>query len=767
MCRRRSAAACLAFTILFATTPDGPAGAVPRRTAPPADEVARLAAVGRLWTAVRYAHPNLFLNDIDWDAALVKALPRIRAAADSNAYADAVAAMMDTLNDPASRIRHRPADPPAASTTADTEAPGAEPQPRIERRGDIVVLHMTDYQQLADYSRVMATLQQQVPILRDAGGVVVDLRQQVAGPGRFAVELFFRGAGPALTVTPVSPPAVRTVVHSGYVPQTGSSSGGYSSSLELSIPPVIQPAPGVRPKRVAFVVNGSSAIPGVALALQRGGDGLLVSEGPVDDTSIAPAITVDMGEGISATVRTGDVVHGGRPGVHADITIPAAPPRDATADPAMAAAMAFVSGGPRPDIAPPTTEAGATTPVWRADRAYADALYPSVEHRVLAVYRLWGIVDLFFPYKHLMSRDWDAALGEFIPRAIAARDALEYGQVIAEMATWLEDSHVGVDSPAMRRFYGEAVPPIALRYIEGVPVVTSLLDPAVTAKAGVEVGDVLVEVDGEPAGARAARLQKYLTVSNPWSARTKLARFIAAGADGSQTRLTLRGADGRLRDVVLPRKTSFMFARPPAGPEPSHRLIAPDIGYVDLMRLEVREVDPMVDSFLKTKAIIFDMRGYPRGVFMALAPRLNSRGAEYAATFLRPLVSAGITGAKLTFQQRIPPSTRPVYRGQVLMLIDERAVSQSEHTGLFLEQASGVRFVGSPTAGANGDVTRLVLPGGVTVGFTGHDVRHADGRQLQKVGLTSHVEITPTIAGIREGRDEVLERAIRLVREGM
>ena len=100
------------------------------------------------------------------------------------------------------------------------------------------------------------------------------------------------------------------------------------------------------------------------------------------------------------------------------------------------------------------------------------------------------------------------------------------------------------------------------------------------------------------------------------------------------------------------------------------------------------------------------------------------------------------------------------------MLIDERAISQSEHTGLFLEQASDVRFIGSRTAGANGDVTRMVLPGRVMVGFTGHDVRHADGRQLQKVGLTPHVEVFPTIKGIQDGRDEVLDRAIRFVKEG-
>jgi C-terminal processing protease CtpA/Prc len=71
-----------------------------------------------------------------------------------------------------------------------------------------------------------------------------------------------------------------------------------------------------------------------------------------------------------------------------------------------------------------------------------------------------------------------------------------------------------------------------------------------------------------------------------------------------------------------------------------------------------------------------------------------------------------------------------------------------------------VTFVGTPTNGANGDVTFMVLPGNLAVSFTGHNVRHADGRQLQRVGIQPTVRAAPTIAGIAAGRDEVLEAAV-------
>jgi C-terminal processing protease CtpA/Prc len=67
--------------------------------------------------------------------------------------------------------------------------------------------------------------------------------------------------------------------------------------------------------------------------------------------------------------------------------------------------------------------------------------------------------------------------------------------------------------------------------------------------------------------------------------------------------------------------------------------------------------------------------------------------------------------------------------------------------------------------GANGDVTSVLAPGGVVIRLTGHDVRHADGRQLQRVGLQPHVPVRPTIKGVRAGRDEVLEAALKYLKE--
>jgi C-terminal processing protease CtpA/Prc len=195
------------------------------------------------------------------------------------------------------------------------------------------------------------------------------------------------------------------------------------------------------------------------------------------------------------------------------------------------------------------------------------------------------------------------------------------------------------------------------------------------------------------------------------------------------------------------------------------RILPGNIGYMDLTRLTVPEVEAAFEKVKDTRALVFDMRGYPNGTAWSIAPRINKNNARVGAQFRRSQVSAfsaeeGESG--FYFSQPLPelPPDTPKYTRPTVMLIDDRAISQSEHSGLFYEAASGTRFIGTPTAGANGDVTAFTLPGGIRVGFTGHDVRHADGGQLQRKGLVPHVEIAPTRAGLRTGKDEVLERAL-------
>jgi hypothetical protein len=202
---------------------------------------------------------------------------------------------------------------------------------------------------------------------------------------------------------------------------------------------------------------------------------------------------------------------------------------------------------------------------------------------------------------------------------------------------------------------------------------------------------------------------------------------------------------------------------------PIYQVLPSGYGYIDLARLPLPDAHAAMDAVMQTPALIFDMRGYPNGTAWTIAPRLTNKANVTAALFRRPLQAAiyfddedlGGGAPDYAFEQKLPPNNGAVYTGRVVMLINEFAISQSEHTCLFFESATKVTFIGSPTNGANGDVTNLVLPGDIYVNFSGHDVRHGDGRQLQRVGIQPDARAEPTAKGISSGRDEVLEAAIK------
>ena len=74
-----------------------------------------------------------------------------------------------------------------------------------------------------------------------------------------------------------------------------------------------------------------------------------------------------------------------------------------------------------------------------------------------------------------------------------------------------------------------------------------------------------------------------------------------------------------------------------------------------------------------------------------------------------------------------------------------------------------VRVIGSKTAGADGNVSLIVLPGGIHTMISGIGVFYPDGGQTQRVGVRIDEIVEPTIEGIKAGRDEVLERAIEII----
>jgi C-terminal processing protease CtpA/Prc len=245
----------------------------------------------------------------------------------------------------------------------------------------------------------------------------------------------------------------------------------------------------------------------------------------------------------------------------------------------------------------------------------------------------------------------------------------------------------------------------------------------------------------------------------------------AAGVRRAPTAtVELRGEDGAIRKVTLKHGPYYGDFQPTGDPV---QIKEGNIGYLDLRHVPLAEIPAAIARLEKTRGLIVDIRGYPREGGFPLSAWLNVRGARISNYYLRAQVIAGVSvdgeqieESMLRFPQSLPPTPGTTYAGKVAVLIDEHAMSQSEHTCLFLEVATPLTFIGAPTAGADGDVTTVNLPGGLNAWFSGQGVVHADGRPLQGIGIVPDIPVPVTFAGLRQGRDEPMEQALLLLRHG-
>ncbi|WNG28603.1 peptidase S41 [Cystobacter fuscus] len=729
------AAGLIAWTASAAPTPNAPELPSPEE---------RLNRLARLWGQVKYRHPSLAYKSIDWDAALMTALPRVEAAKDRAAYAAAVQDMLETLNDPATRIL-RP-DERQENTPAD---PSRTREPRRWEGKDVLVVNMGVMQPTAPLREELSR----------AKAVILDLRARGLDPR--ASESMRQALGevlPLLLTQELQVPGPRAVYHSGYRPQTISSSGGFATSFLSSTGERISPqAPG-KALPLLFLLDDQSSVDARVLTMKAQGLAQLVTEGRLDDGSSVQRTRVDLGAGLTAVVRLSEL---GVP-LRADAVLPkrSRSGKDEALLKALELARKPVRGK-----APKVREADLPPGRWQADLAYADMPYPDKPHRLLALFRMWNIIEFFYPYKHLMDQDWDKALSTFLPRFSKAKDAAEYALAVAEMSTWLKDGHTTLHGhPELeQRGIAGVLAPFETMELEGKAVVTRVWDEA--AAPGLAPGQIIETYEGKPLAERMEALKPYVTASTPAHLRHRLLARALSGAEGSQATVGVRDAAGQRKQVRFTRSLQSL-QKPPTGD--AWRMLGNGVGYVDLTRLRPTDVATLFEKMKSTKALVFDMRGYPNGTAWVLAPYLNARKAPYGAIIERNIVSSEELGGRYKYFQPLPQADVTPYVGRTVMLIDERTISQAEYTGLFLEAANNTTFIGTPSAGADGDVTNMVLPGGIALLFSGDDVRHVDGRQLQRVGLKPQVFVRPSLASVQKGQDEVLERALKyLVSKGV
>src|SRR5215831_16464144 len=404
---------------------------------------------------------------------------------------------------------------------------------------------------------------------------------------------------------------------------------------------------------------------------------------------------------------------------------------------------------------------GVGNPVFENEPAYPGVRFPDPGYQLLALYRYWNIIDYWYPNRNVLDQDWNDVLREFIPKVALAKTRDAYQLEMIQLIGRITDTHANLNvPPQVLPPAGICQLPIVTRFIENRAVVTGYSEPAAGPNTGIRVGDVIESLDGAPVQQLIEQWMPYYPASNDVTRLRNIARSMTRGGCGG-VRVGIRRDDGpsTVSAERLPlAKLNLAIGSTHDRTGETFQLLADDVAYLKLSSIKVADVAGYINRAKDTKGLIIDIRNYP-SEFVVFA--LGSLLVDQPTPFVH--FTAGDPDNPGAFYwtalvQLMPQS--PHYGGRVVILADEASVSQAEYTTMAFRSARGAIVVGSTTAGADGNVSPIPLPGGLSTAISGIGVFYPDKRPTQRVGIVPDIEVKPTIDGIRAGRDELLEAAI-------
>ena len=375
-----------------------------------------------------------------------------------------------------------------------------------------------------------------------------------------------------------------------------------------------------------------------------------------------------------------------------------------------------------------------------------------------------GTVQRFWRYFDLTSDDLDVRLAEVLADVPDPFDRTPTVELLGRLGEAMHDGHVFFGDVSGKLPAPAGYLPVLIDHVDGIPVV---------ARSNTEdllPGDRFVSVDGQPIEDLYAERLAWKGAATDGYAYDLVARtlrvldgdttYVVADPDGKQRTVTVTPAPvdelTSLGFVFRPRPNGFL-----------DDLGAPDIAYLNLdgdVTLSTSEMNDLLTSAndAKAKGLVVDMRGYPGIDHYAAAEKLVD------VPFTSPLFLVNIWRGPddlMVEEEAYPlsPSGGTRWNGPMVLLVGPITVSAAENFSIMLLQATDLTVVGRQSAGTNGNITGLFLPGQLWFSFTGMEVLFPDRSTFHGVGIVPDVEVAPTAADYRDGIDPELVEAISVL----
>lgn len=418
-------------------------------------------------------------------------------------------------------------------------------------------------------------------------------------------------------------------------------------------------------------------------------------------------------------------------------------------------------------------------------------------YRLLALAKLQGAIDYLYPHKYLMDKNAEVYFSDLVDQVIRCSSRKDFEVILTKVVSKMEDTHsfrfydqLNFKNEIFHRFY---FPPFDYMIVKDHLLVTEILLPEICSKANIHVGDQITEVNGKSVREIIKEKKELLSTSNPETFLYLISDFqknliwpdnLARKSLKIQSRdIKTHIADTEFVNFTNEGQRAIVskYIQNKIRQKQQYTIDHQDIVYFKINdvfaftnNISDDKLDEHMDSIFRDasskKAIIFDMRGYPdwggfvfHYVYKYFSPVENRFGKYYkpnpknVGTYI-PISYDGFG----TYYPDIKNKTVHPYKGKVFMIVNPETLSMSEWNTMNLQNIfPNARTIGQRTAGADGDIRTITLPGGYNLEFTGNGIFYFDGSQTQKVGVKVNEFIEYSDDDIIQKRDLELERILK------
>jgi len=376
--------------------------------------------------------------------------------------------------------------------------------------------------------------------------------------------------------------------------------------------------------------------------------------------------------------------------------------------------------------------------------------------RVSVFEQVWETINQKYYDPSFKGVDWRGVHDGYRPLVDKVDTDEEFYEILKKMVGELHDAHTRFHTPEQRRERErlQAVSTgLSVFEVEGKTVVVSVEPDSDAARAGVEPGMIVLQIDGKSIDQSLAEAKSRVTgTSTDRAVQLRIFRMIIDGDPGSTLRMKLARADGSVLDVALNRHIVSDNA------EVTSRRLNSGLGYVrlTLWKSPIRkQFKKALERLRDTPGVIVDIRGNPGGE--------ADEVIKIASFFFNQHVPFGKFSRRSgkAIYLRTDDDDQ-IYKGPIAILVNEGSGSGSELFAGVMQENGRALIIGRRSCGCVLGISEFrKLKGGGELAVSEYSYLSPRENTYEGTGVVPDKTVELKISDLQAKRDLALEEAER------